>query len=275
VALFRGFCGLASLVTWIIAVNRKRLTSSRLWTNLSKHEPELSAVRDFGVFNFSLKVIVSLAITGLIFILLAPARLTPNVIDLIVEEDGVVEYISAILFLISSILAVTWLIRYRMPFRHRVVLALLAFCLFVFFGEEISWGQRIFGIGTLEILSEANVQNENNLHNLFGYLFPSLFLLAVIVYGVIFPFAASISKTAQQSFDLMGLPIASRGLAIGFLIAVIFRDWTFEKFVAGAPFVPSAEIGEMLISVGFFLLMIEIAKSLADYGKRTAVFSPN
>ena len=210
---------------------------------------------------------VSLTVLGLIFIFVAPESLSPNVVESIIAEDGVVEYTSALLFLVSSILALVLLVRFKMPQRHRVMLALLAFCLFVFFGEEISWGQRIFGFETLEILSEANVQNENNLHNLFGYLFPSLFLLAVIVYGFIFPFAAKYFRFVHQLFDLVGMPIASRGLAIGFITAVLFRDWTFEKLVATSASVPTAEIGEMLISVGFLLLIIEIRHSLVAYGE--------
>ena len=267
VALFRAGCGIAAFFTLIITIFRKRLTSSRLWHKLSQHEPELSAVTDLGVFNFSLKVMVSLTVLGLVFIFVAPESLSPNVVESIIAEDGVVEYTSALLFLVSSILALVLLIRFKMPHRHRVVLALLAFCLFVFFGEEISWGQRIFGFETLEILSEANVQNENNLHNLFGYLFPSLFLLAVIIYGFIFPFAAKYFRFVHQLFDLVGMPIASRGLAIGFITAVLFRDWTFEKLVSTSASVPTAEIGEMLISVGFLLLIIEIRHSLVAYGE--------
>ena len=38
--------------------------------------------------------------------------------------------------------------------------------MFVFMGEEISWGQRIFDITPPEILEEINVQNEINLHNM-------------------------------------------------------------------------------------------------------------
>ena len=33
-------------------------------------------------------------------------------------------------------------------------------------GEEISWGQRIFGIATPEVISEDSTQNEINIHNL-------------------------------------------------------------------------------------------------------------
>ena len=66
----------------------------------------------------------------------------------------------------------------------------------------------------------------------------------------------------------MGLPIASRGRAIGFLIAVLCRDCIFERIVDVAALLPSAETGEMLISLGFLLLMIEFTHTLADYQEK-------
>jgi len=267
VALFRAGCGIAAVFFLGIAVFRDRLMSSRLWRAVTQHQPQLSGVPDFGVFNLSLKVMLLLVGAGLLFIAFAPGLLEPVAIDFIIEEDGVVEYASALFFLISSVLALSLLMRFKMPTRHRVMLSFLAFCLFVFFGEEISWGQRIFGIETLNILADANVQNENNLHNLFGYLFPSLFLLAVIVYGFVFPFVAKSFRFMHQVFDLMGLPIASRGLAIGFISSVLFRDWTFEKLVSTSTSIPAAEIGEMFISAGFLLLIIEFRQSLLHYCK--------
>ena len=41
-----------------------------------------------------------------------------------------------------------------------------ALLMFVFMGEEISWGQRILGFGTPEVLMEINHQQEFNLHNI-------------------------------------------------------------------------------------------------------------
>lgn len=40
--------------------------------------------------------------------------------------------------------------------------------LFAFAGEEISWGQRIFGFAGPTVLTDANQQHEDNLHNLLG-----------------------------------------------------------------------------------------------------------
>lgn len=43
---------------------------------------------------------------------------------------------------------------------------LICLVLFVMAGEELSWGQRIFGWATPEAISKINAQNETNLHNM-------------------------------------------------------------------------------------------------------------
>lgn len=47
-----------------------------------------------------------------------------------------------------------------------VLSILICLVLFVMAGEELSWGQRIFGWATPEAIAEINAQNETNLHNM-------------------------------------------------------------------------------------------------------------
>ncbi len=89
-------------------------------------------------------------------------------------EDGLIENAGALSFLVAAIvfLAVSVLLIQREPLspvpnlRRSVVFALLAALMFVCFGEEISWGQRIFGWRTPETISRLNAQDETNIHNL-------------------------------------------------------------------------------------------------------------
>jgi hypothetical protein len=77
------------------------------------------------------------------------------------------------------------------PPLRRLSLLVLAL-LFVFgTGEEISWGQRIFGIGTPDALSESNRQGELNLHNVnaLGGV-NALFQLFWLIFGVVIPVVA-------------------------------------------------------------------------------------
>jgi hypothetical protein len=88
------------------------------------------------------------------------------------KEDGVVESIGALFFLAASVLLIgtyfkikkTSSSEYRKP--EAIWILGLALLFFVAFGEEISWGQRIYGFETPDALKEINKQHEFNIHNL-------------------------------------------------------------------------------------------------------------
>lgn len=77
------------------------------------------------------------------------------------EEDHLLEYSTAFFLLIVSVMFFIIFLKTRNLF-----LLLLSLVFFFGFGEEISWGQRIFNFHTPESISEINVQHEFNIHNL-------------------------------------------------------------------------------------------------------------
>lgn len=76
-------------------------------------------------------------------------------------EDGIVEWLQAILFFGASVL-------YLLLFKRSKNIFLLILCIVFFFGagEEISWGQRLFNFSTPDSINKVNVQHEFNVHNL-------------------------------------------------------------------------------------------------------------
>lgn len=98
--------------------------------------------------------------------------------------------------------------------------------LFIFAaGEEISWGQRIFGISTPDALLEANRQQETNLHNLNAtyplvpfthYRFFTFFWLT---YTLVIPVAALVSAPAKRFFGSF-VPL----VPIAFGLAQVLND---------------------------------------------------
>lgn len=95
------------------------------------------------------------------------------VVDRFVDEDGVFEWITAIGFFITSICFAVAFFRANKvenrpfyPLLRRLSYLGLALIFLFGAGEEISWGQRIFGLETPESWREVNVQEETNLHNL-------------------------------------------------------------------------------------------------------------
>ncbi len=86
---------------------------------------------------------------------------------LFVKEDGPAETLQALCVLGASVTAA--FTAFRLKACKQRVLALLmggfALLTFVVFGEEISWGQRIFGWSSSEYFQSVNMQKETNLHN--------------------------------------------------------------------------------------------------------------
>jgi len=83
-------------------------------------------------------------------------------------EDGFVEWCTVIVLFITMIICARrfWHLRgARSPLFLTVTALLTMLCLFGA-GEEISWGQRIFGLETPDYLKERNAQGELGLHNL-------------------------------------------------------------------------------------------------------------
>ncbi len=92
-----------------------------------------------------------------------------NLYNFAVKEDSVVEYLTALMYVVVVGLAVTIALHLGRTNRLAATAYILLAAAGVFIaGEEISWGQRIFGFAGPPELVEANYQGEANLHNLLG-----------------------------------------------------------------------------------------------------------
>lgn len=98
-------------------------------------------------------------------------------VDLFVEEDGPVEWLGSLgLFAGAGLFFAAFLLARRrgseaVGLSRLGVWVLLALAAALFFaaGEEISWGQRLFGWGTPESIAAINAQDETTLHNLTSF----------------------------------------------------------------------------------------------------------
>jgi hypothetical protein len=107
--------------------------------------------------------------------------------DFLYREDGILENLTALLSVGASIVFIYLGSKYRSGMERLFLYGIAAF-MFVFAMEEISWGQRIIGWETPELLSEVNVQNESNLHNIFNRFFELIYLAVnvTISYAIFF-----------------------------------------------------------------------------------------
>lgn len=86
----------------------------------------------------------------------------------LVREDGFVEYTTVFFLFLSGTICIYRALNYRSSgkFMGVITWALLALLFFFAAGEEINWGQRIFGIESSSFFLRHNNQAEINLHNL-------------------------------------------------------------------------------------------------------------
>jgi hypothetical protein len=119
--------------------------------------------------------------------LLAALAVTQRgVFDAIVREDSVLEWGEVGSYV--AVVAIGVLVARRSHGFVRVAYALLAVGAFAAVGEELSWGQRLFGVQTPEALATANRQHELNFHNLSDVESAMrLVLLGAATYGALLP----------------------------------------------------------------------------------------
>jgi hypothetical protein len=120
-----------------------------------------------------------------------------------------------VLLLISVLFAVRLFKQYKDRNRLWVALSVIIIIgTFFGFGEEISWGQRIFSIQTGGFFAEHNFQGETNLHNLEvgGVNLNKLIFSTglVVVFGTYFVLTLLLYRKwpfITRTIDLWGIPV--------------------------------------------------------------------
>ena len=176
----------------------------------------------------------------------------------LIKEDGVIEYLTALLLLITSVFLFSKVIQigFSRGWPWFIFNILMVLGLFFGFGEEISWGQRIFSIESNDLFLNHNSQDEINIHNLrikgvninkliFSYGFS-------IIFGVYFLFLLigyKKNKLIKSIVDKLGIPLPRIKHSIFFvgLSIIIFINPDGKKW----------ELWECLFVLFFFLILVE------------------
>lgn len=185
-----------------------------------------------------------------------------NVYLLVTGEDGIAENLQVLIYIITFVLALTVTLRYWQAKERFIALLYLILCVGLLFltGEEISWGQRIFGWGTTGIFAEINQQQETNLHNIEGVhdLFKWVQLL-VGAYGVFLPLIVK-RWTVSPHFRSLLAAITPPAVLIPYFGAMFL--WKLYRNLLTAPgrwefrFAEYNEVLELVLALGLFLFMI-------------------
>ncbi len=139
-------------------------------------------------------LIVATVFLGITFL---PLFANERILDAFGREDGIFENLTALYLFITSILFGVAFFRFLgSSWLLRLSCAGLALIFFLGAGEEISWGERIFGWTEQNFIRERNVQGELTLHNLEYFqgddsLLPvsisQLFVVFTFIFAVLLP----------------------------------------------------------------------------------------
>ncbi len=166
------------------------------------------------------------------------------------REDGFFETITALGFLASSML---FFISYmgsktqksrRFLTRRNIILLMLALLMFGAFGEEISWGQRLFGFITPPTIAKENAQQEFNIHNLWLFdretpqgkektglaLFftvDRMYALFILGFFIIIPLLAYISARFAHLMERIRFPVFPLWLGMFFVLNYMLSKTLF------------------------------------------------
>lgn len=152
----------------ILAIVFLLLATKSSWSNTltsSSHEPSS------GARQWLLRLSIALPVMAIVFLVIQLA--TPQFAALLVRKESWPFFRNAI-FIKSAcqlVAAIAFIKVAHHYFRRRQRLAIITaiamvLLLGLMIGEELSWGQRIFGWGTPSFLAEINSQSEINLHNI-------------------------------------------------------------------------------------------------------------
>ena len=210
-----------------------------------------------------LMVVAGATVLGLFFLALELVS-RGTLIDLSVE-DGLIEYLTALIFLVAGVLFLV--VAARRPVSRIWNICLGLGCVFVA-GEEISWGQRLLGLTTPESLAESNVQSEINLHNLEGLHFvirgaSVLLLLAVFV---AFPFAVARLTWARRLADRLQIPRPPLSAIPVLFIGLAFM--VIPRLISGGAVFRLDEVGELFVAAVLLLFAVSVWRTATDRARQ-------
>lgn len=181
---------------------------------------------------------------------------------LVTGEDGIAENIQVFIYVITLVLALITVRSHWRAKEYFIASLYVVLCVGLVFltGEEISWGQRIFGWGTTGVFAEINQQQETNLHNIRGVqdLFKWIQLL-VGAYGVFLPLLVKRVRVFPALRKVLAAITPHESL-IPYFGAMFF--WKVYRNLMPAPghwefrLAEYNEVIELVLALGLFFFMV-------------------
>jgi len=236
------------------------------------HQILADGAADWGISERALKLILMvpclIALSGVV-----AALMGKDAYKMLTGEDKIAETLQVIGWTISLVLTIA-ISRRNHTAGDRVVAVLyliLAGAIIFMIGEEISWGQRIFGWTTPETYAEINKQHETNLHNIYGVGSTLKWLhMLVGAYGTFLPLLMFFTIKQGELRRFLSKLVPHHTLIPFFFLPFI---WRFYRNLFEAPkrfyFVISeySEVMELVLVSGFVFFLIF---QFRQFGRRTS-----
>jgi len=151
----------------------------------------------------------------------------PSSLDIYLEEDGIVEWLTVIGLVAGFIVCISRFFKLLKlkSWWFLTITLVLGLLLFMAAGEEISWGQRILGIKSSEYFLKHNAQGETNLHNLVvngvkinKLIFSTILIAVLAIYLAILPILYKTNKAIKNFLDKSGVPVPKPYQILSFLL---------------------------------------------------------
>jgi hypothetical protein len=215
-------------------------------------------------------LITDIVVYGIIIWFIAFAKIKSmesyEAFRVVVREDGWVEYLTTLfLFLGAVILGFNAIQAVRRKDKKQILFFTLAALMFIFgAGEEISWGQRIFGLETGEYFMEKNYQGETNLHNLeIGgvdlniLIFSKLMFIALAFYFIILPVLVWKTQAFRKLVIDFGVPLPR----LHHVIVLLITNISVPLLIGMKK---ESELHELALTGILFLIFLNPAKRIKD-----------
>ena len=180
-------------------------------------------------------------------------QIHPYYYNRLTNEDNFVEWGTVVFLLLAAVLAILHAVRSKRDAkRYFWFFVLFAISCSLFAIEEISWGQRIFGLESPEYFLEHSDQQEINIHNIVNEKFSvrtkHIAAWVLLGYGVALPMLARY-QFVFSFVKRLGIVIPPLVLIPGFIFASVM---TWDRFFSGQ----DEEVAEFFFSILIFLVMV-------------------
>jgi len=202
-------------------------------------------------------LVVYLLVAGFIGYGFVVARKGQEAFLLYLREDGLAENLTVLFLLGASVIALYRALHPPLTGKSFYLFTWIMISVLFFFaaGEEISWGQRIFGFETRGIFQANNLQQETNLHNLeLGgvkinkLIFSQLMGVGIGIYFLLLRPLSLKWKALQRLISLFHLPLPRWNHVAALIFSVILcSQYHLMK---------AAELRELAFTAVMFLIFL-------------------